>query len=384
MTTPAQSAERAATATTGAAAAPIVVIGEVVCDAVAAQPAASTDETDTGRAAVTPSAARQHTVQESLGLTVHPGGSPANTAVALARLGSVSRFGGRLSTGSLGQLCRRHLEASRVDLAAAIRTDEPATLAIATLAADGGASYEFYVDGTADWQWTAAELDATLTADAPTAGRDTARVSDSAPAQQPVAIHTGSLALAIQPGAREIESFLLRSRDSATISIDPNVRLSIVPVDTYRQRIEHWAALADLMKFSDEDLTAIWPDRTPAEAARVLHGHGTRLVVVTRGGDGVFASLLRGNDVIPFETPSVPVDLVDTIGAGDSFTAGLLHRLSELGELGGRLTELSEESARDAVQYAAQVAAITCSRPGANPPWAYEMEQVAGSEYEQE
>src|SRR6478672_12015748 len=142
-------------------------------------------------------------------LTVHPGGGPANTALALARLGSTARFAGRLSTGSLGRLCRARLEASGVDLTASEDAPEPATLAIARVDAGGAATYEFYTDGTADWAWT----DATL---APL-------IDGPFPAYPPpVAIHTGTLALALQPSGRVIENLLARGRERMTISVDPN------------------------------------------------------------------------------------------------------------------------------------------------------------------
>ena len=130
-------------------------------------------------------------------LTVHPGGGSANFAIAVARLGTRSMFAGRLSTGSLGQLCRGKLEASGVDLSASVSAPEPATLAIAKLNEDGSASYEFYTDGTADWQWTAAELAPLLAGPTP-----------------PVALHTGTLALALQPSGAVIEDFVAGARSA--------------------------------------------------------------------------------------------------------------------------------------------------------------------------
>jgi len=160
-------------------------------------------------------------------LTVHPGGGPANTAVALSRLGTTARFAGRLSGGALGALCRAKLEESLVDLSASENAAEPATLAIARLDATGAASYEFYTEGTADWAWTDASL-------APL-------IDGPFPAYPPpVAIHTGTLALALQPSGQVIEALLARARAQMTVSIDPNLRTLLVPVASYRLWIDRW------------------------------------------------------------------------------------------------------------------------------------------------
>src|SRR6476620_6261232 len=154
-------------------------------------------------------------------LAVHPGGGPANTAVALARLGSTARFAARLSGGALGALCRAKLEQSLVDLTASENAVEPATLAIARLDATGAASYESSTDGTDDWAWTDASL-------APL-------IDGPFPAYSPpVAIHTGTLALALQPSGQVIENLLASARAKMTVSIDPNLRTLLVPVASYR------------------------------------------------------------------------------------------------------------------------------------------------------
>ncbi|MEV0645806.1 carbohydrate kinase [Phytomonospora sp. NPDC050363] len=285
-----------------------------------------------------------------LDLRITPGGSPANTAVALSRLGTSARFLGRLSTGPLGRLLRGHLTESGVDLSASVDTERKATLAVAALDADGRADYDFYAEGTADWHWTPAEL---------------ARL-----AEVPVeAVHTGSLALALPPGAGAIRDALAEARTSATVSVDPNARPGIVDAATYRERLPLWLPLADIVKVSDEDLAYIHPGEDPLDVCDRWHEQGVALVVVTRGGEGATASL-RGERV---EVPAVPVDLVDTVGAGDSFTAGLLHTLGRLGRLGGRLDALTATELREALDFAALVSARTCATEGANPPWAREL-----------
>jgi fructokinase len=313
----------------------IAVVGEVVADAVL-----PTDGIVDGAA---------H-------LTVHPGGGPANFAVAVARLGSTARFAGRLSTGALGALCRAKLEESGVDLSASEAAAEPATLAIARLDATGAASYEFYTSGTADWAWTDTTLAPLIDGPFPDDER-------------PVAVHTGTLALALQPSGQVIENLLGRARSQLTVSIDPNLRTLLVPVETYRAVIDRWAGLADIVRLSEDDLEELWPDRTPEDAAAHLHELGVPLAVVSLGADGAFASL-RGEQV---RVPIAPTTLVDTVGAGDSFHGGMLHHLAQAGLLGGRLEGLALPALEDALKFASRVSAITCSRAGANPPWASEL-----------
>lgn len=289
-------------------------------------------------------------------LTVHPGGGPANFAVAVSRLGSTARFAGRLSTGALGALCRAKLEASGVDLSASESASEPATLAIARLDSSSAASYEFYTDGTADWAWTDQTLAPLVDGPFPDDER-------------PVALHTGTLALALQPSGQVIERLLARAREQLTVSIDPNLRTLLVPVDTYRAVIDRWAALADIVRLSEDDLEQLWPHWSPEQAAAHLHNLGVPLVVVSLGADGAFASL-RGEQT---RVPIAPTTLVDTVGAGDSFHGGLLHHLAGAGHLGSRMADLDVAGLTEALTFASRVSAITCSRAGANPPWAAEL-----------
>ncbi|SDO51637.1 fructokinase [Nakamurella panacisegetis] len=289
-------------------------------------------------------------------LTVHPGGGPANFAVAVSRLGTTARFAGRLSTGALGSLCRDKLEASNVDLSASEAASEPATLAIARLDASGAASYEFYTDGTADWAWTDKSLAPLVDGPFP---------SD----ERPLAIHTGTLALALQPSGQVIENLLARARAQLTISVDPNLRTLLVPIETYRAVIDRWAGLSDIVRLSEDDLVQLWPGHTPEQAAAHLHDLGVPLVVVSLGADGAFGSL-RGESV---RVPIAPTDLVDTVGAGDSFHGGMMHHLAVAGHLGGRLDRLDLAGLTEALAFASRVSAINCSRAGANPPWAWEL-----------
>ncbi|QCD53719.1 carbohydrate kinase family protein [Streptomyces hawaiiensis] len=313
----------------------ITVLGECVADAFA-QPASTSNE---------------------LALRVLPGGGPANTAVSLARLGTPARFLARLSDDVFGRLFRAHLETSGVDLSSAVTAAEPSTLAVAELDARGQAAFSFHAQNTADWQWTAGEL----------AQVDLSRTA---------CVHTGSLALVQEPGAAVVEEFLAAAAPHATISIDPNVRPLLVHPDVYRARLTHWCGLADVLRLSEDDLELLLPGTPPEKACDIWHAAGVRLVVITRGADGALASL-AGERV---HVPVVSTSVVDTVGAGDSFTAGLLHHLGAQGLLGGRLAELRLDDVAQACRFAARVAALTCSVAGPNPPWQSHLEQLAAAD----
>ncbi|MFF7530335.1 carbohydrate kinase [Streptomyces bobili] len=302
----------------------ITVVGECVADAFT-EPANASNE---------------------LALRVLPGGGPANTAVALARLGTRARFLARLSGDVFGRLFRAHLEASGVDLADAVPAAEPSTLAVAELDAAGQAAFSFHAQNTADWQWTSGEL---------------ARADLS----ETVCVHTGSLALVREPGGVVLEEFLATAAPRATISIDPNVRPLLVRPDAYRARLARWCALADILRLSEDDLALLLPGTPPEQACDLWHAAGVRLVVITLGAGGALASL-DGERLL---VPAVATRVVDTVGAGDSFTAGLLHHLGARGLLGGRLTDLGLDEVAQACRFATRVAALTCSVAGPNPPW---------------
>ncbi|MFJ2034215.1 carbohydrate kinase [Streptosporangium sp. NPDC087985] len=288
--------------------------------------------------------------QGELTLRVLPGGGPANTAVALSRLGTPTRFLGRISRDSFGALFRAHLESSGVDLTGCVTADEPSTLAVATLDESGQACYSFHAEGAADWAWSPAEL---------TAGR----LGDVS------CLHTGSLALVRAPGAEHVEELLGRTAARATVSIDPNVRAELVDPAVYRGRMPVWCKLADIVKLSDDDLEQIHPGVPFEQACDTWHAAGVRLVVVTRGSRGATVSVDGERATVPAPATAV----VDTVGAGDSFTAGLLHRLHASGLLGGRLDVLGLDQAVDAAAFAVRVATLTCSVAGANPPWAPDL-----------
>jgi fructokinase len=287
-----------------------------------------------------------------LELELRPGGGPANTAVALGRLGTPTRFLGRLAPTRVGQLLRDHVAASGVDLSGTvIAAHGTACLAIANVDAEGRTTYDFYLADATDWRWTEAEL----TLD---------RLGGAA------ALHAGSMTLVLPPGGERVEELLASARATGvTVSVDPNVRPGIASAQTYRVAMRRWAALADLVRLSDDDLAVLRPDGDFGAACEEWHAAGVRLVVLTRGPHGASASL-AGTRI---DVPAVPVAVVDTVGAGDSFTGALLHRLHREGHLAGHLATVTPDHVERALAFGVEVAARTVAVRGADPPWARDL-----------
>jgi fructokinase len=197
-----------------------------------------------------------------------PGGSPANVAVGLARLGVPARMLARLSDDVLGRRLRAHLAGNGVDLSYAVAAPESSSLAIVALQADGSAAYDFRVDGTADWQWTDDELTSAL---------------DGA-----VALHVGSLGLTTPPGGAVLRRLAARATGTATVSFDPNVRhLLMGPPSEVLAVVHELLAVADVVKASDEDVAWLEPDKTPDEVAASWLSHGpARSAPLVRTGPG--------------------------------------------------------------------------------------------------
>ncbi|MFJ9562552.1 carbohydrate kinase [Streptomyces fuscichromogenes] len=280
-----------------------------------------------------------------------PGGSPFNVAVGLARLGHGTALMARLADNSFGRMLSAHASAEGIDLAYAPSAAEPTTLAVVSMDTEGRASYDFYLDGTADWQWTEAE-----TALVPP---DTA------------VLHFGSVASWTPPADDHIHSAVRRLRAVGTtlISYDPNIRpLLLGDPEHGRQAVERSVGLAHLVKASREDVEWLYPGTPIEKIAARWTDLGALLVVITDGPDGahVFPSG-AGN----FSRAGRKVAVVDTVGAGDAFTAGLLGALLRHGlDTPGTLTTADPDMLTIVVDDAVLVSALTCERLGADPPTA--------------
>jgi len=273
------------------------------------------------------------------------GGSVLNTAVALARLGAPAGLFTGLSTDLFGARLTAALEADGVDLRYAARSDRPTTLAFVALT-DGQARYAFYDENTAGRMLREADL--------PT---------DVSSAQ---ALFFGGISLAVDPCARAYEALCLRQAGRVPIMLDPNVRPGFIRDEAeYRARLERLLGVADIVKVSDEDLHWLEGPGATTDVARRMLSRGPRLVCVTEGADGATAHHAQGHLTVP----TVPVEVVDTVGAGDTFNAGLLAGLAESGALTrGWLDAPDEDVLEAALTLGCRAAAVTVSRAGANPP----------------
>lgn len=282
-----------------------------------------------------------------------PGGSVFNVAIALGRLGMPTGFLSGMSHDFFGTSLVETLHASKVDTALCVCSDRPTILAFVSLT-DGQARYAFFDEGTACRMLTVDDLPA-IPADVE-------------------AMHFGSISLMSEPGGSTYETLMRNESRQRVICFDPNVRPSLIKNrEGYLARIDRMVAMSDVIKFSDDDLAWLAPDRTFEDVAGEWLERGAKLVVLTRGADGAVA--LTGKTAA--STPGVAVEVADTIGAGDTFSAGILawlrtHRLLTKPAIG----DMSETEIGDMLAFAARVAAVTASRPGADPPWLTELEQT--------
>lgn len=295
-------------------------------------------------------------VNSADGVRELPGGSPANVAVVLGRLGRAPVLATTLANDDRGAAARRWLEASGVDVLAQVPATGRTSTAAVRLAEDGSATYEFDLT----WDLEPSTLDQVT--------------------GEPLAVHAGSIATVLEPGAAAVEAALLAARGRALVTFDPNARPTITPDrDAALARVERLAAAGDVVKVSDEDLAWYRPDADPLDVARAWAASGPALVVVTRGADG---SVLFRDGREPIAVPGVPVAVADTIGAGDTFMGALIDALLRLGAQGpgarGALAGLADGDLRWAASWAAQAAAITVSRPGADPPTRAELGGTGG------
>lgn len=289
------------------------------------------------------------TCTSGLSFEGHEGGALTNSAIAAARLGQSTGFITQLSTDLFGERLWRHLERNGVDMRFVLRSEAPSTLAFVERLPTTN-RYAFYTHGTADTLWAPTPLPALP---------DSCRY-----------LHFGSISLLAEPAASRITELVEAQRGQRVVLFDPNVRPSLIAdMAAYRARIPRWVAACDVLKFSDEDGAFLAPNMSLAEAAAhflKLGPTGPCAVVVTRGGDG--ATLYRTGRA-PIDVAPPKIEVADTIGAGDTFAAGLSVGLLEQGvEDAAQLAVLPDERWREVLRFAATAAALNCTREGCDPP----------------
>jgi fructokinase len=288
-------------------------------------------------------------------VTAALGGAPVNTSRACGRLGADVSFGGAISVDRFGSMLTAQLAADNVALDLVERCDQPTTLAVAELDERGAASYRFYVDGTSAPSYST-------------------KLED----HRPDWLFTGGLGLVFEPMADAVEAMLDDRPAGCAVMIDVNCRPRVVDDrDRYLSRMDRVLRHADIVKVSDEDMAYMHPGAAPLDAARALLASGPRAVLLTAGAQSVHVLTAAG----AIDVPVPSVEVVDTIGAGDSFSGGFLawwsgarwsgamgsgarHTVDQLGSLDHLVR---------AVTAAVAVAAITCTRRGADPPWLHEL-----------
>ena len=296
------------------------------------------------------------TVENGFGLPIWKpvaGGSPFNCAIAAARLGAEVQFVGTVSTDMFGDHIMERLRSEQVDVSLIKRVDFPSTLAFVKREANGAASYAFLARKSADRAFTL----------------------DMVPAHLPAGglLQFGSISLIGDPAGQSILNLVAREKNRRVCAFDPNIRPNVVTDEAvYRARLEEALAASSILKTSDEDLEYMYPGRSLEDAVDAAMQKGVRIVIVTRGAEGTEAYF----DGRKTSAPAIPVEVADTIGAGDSFHAALLVWLNEhgVGEPGD-LDELRIEDIREALVFATKVAAFTCSRTGSDPPRRHELSE---------
>jgi fructokinase len=284
-------------------------------------------------------------VDERGSVTAALGGAPFNASRACGRLGADVSFGGAISVDRFGSMLTAQLAADNVRLDLVERCDQPTTLAVAELDERGAANYRFYVDGTSAPSYTT-------------------KLEDRLPDW----LFTGGLGLVFEPMAETVEAMLEDRPPGCAVMIDVNCRPRVIrDRDRYLSRLNRVAGHADIVKVSDEDVAYMHPGVAPLDAAGALLAHGPRAVLLTAGAGSVHVLTAAG----AIDVPVPRVEVVDTIGAGDSFSGGFLtwwsgarHTVQQLGSL---------DNLAPAVTAAVAVAGVACTRRGADPPWLHEL-----------
>jgi len=279
------------------------------------------------------------------------GGSCLNVAIGIARLGAPTSFVGGISTDLFGRMIADHAAASNVELSLATRSDHQTALAFVRIVA-GESHYAFYDAETATRNWTFPR--------------------GSIPFDKVEAVHVGSTTLVNDHGAAETKALIADAKASSTISFDPNCRPNLVKdKPAYLARMAEFAASADLVKMSDVDFAYLYGEEPYQQRASAMLEQGSSLVVITRGNNGAIAWQAKTGQI---EVEAPKIEVADTIGAGDSFQAALLFALHKQGRLArSQLKGISADELRRALSLAANCAGLTCTRPGADPPWSHEI-----------
>jgi fructokinase len=289
----------------------------------------------------------------TVGFRMHPGGSPLNVAVGLARLGARVEFAGKVSTDFFGRFLAAHLKHEGVGTRFLSHSDAPSTLAFVTLE-DGDPAFSFHREGAADTLLLPRDLPEEIA--------------------QTQFLHFGSISLMNEPTAGTITGLVEQLRSRAILSFDPNIRPGLISDRRrYRELLARLFQSADIVKISATDLRWFDPDHSPEGAAGALMEMGPALVAVTQGPRGAYARWHAGE----VRVPARAVEVVDTVGAGDAFTSGLLFALVERGVTSrAGLQEMRTDVLEAGLRFATASAAVTCTRAGADPPRRDEVEAV--------
>ena len=274
------------------------------------------------------------------------GGGPANTARALARLGYAVDFIDGISSDAYGVIARKELEQDGVGLDLSLQSDKPTCTATLTLDSKGVANYDFLIEGTATFDFTALWLP------------DPSRL-------KPSVLHIGTLASVIEPGAGVLFDWAVRVGEFAPIIFDPNIRPSVMADRaTYAGVVEKWTSISSIVKLSDDDIEWLYPDETLDEVAHRWISGGVSCVVVTRGAHGLIGYTEHGME----EVNGAKVSVIDTVGAGDTVGAIIVE-----GVIAHSVAGLEGQVLNEVLHKAAIAAGITCSRAGAQPPYKHEL-----------
>jgi len=275
------------------------------------------------------------------------GGSPMNVALGMSRLGHQSCYLTKLSTDLFGKRIAQFLDNNSVDRSLSVPTELNSTLAMVETGADGSAQYVFYIKNTADVALSVDELPVVLPNDI--------RV-----------LHFASYSTAVEPVAGTLRHLAARESAGRVISYDPNLRLSIEPdVAVWRASFEKFASSANLIKASDEDIESLYGKNGEGKFVADCFSHGAQLVYVTRGPDGSSAFSSDGSNAV---ADGIAVKVIDTVGAGDTFQAAILHWLADKNHIGSGASIEGSVDLQASLEFATKAAAITCSRRGADLP----------------